>query len=214
MAISCGQLSSGIIGVDCANPLVPGVKPRAILINRDDIDIAKTDIKNGVMTKIVFKDPSNKGFLATTLENGIDANIAFAKGAYYNGWDHNFVFRIFDNSPKVKNFIDQVSKSRMMVIIENNFVKYGLKDTLDASKSSDPTSDNYEELKGETVYEVYGFYVGLELKEATRDTKDADTKGGWVLTCGCNDSAKEPALPITLFDTDLASTKTLVEGLY
>lgn len=195
MAISCGKLSTGIIGADCANPLVPGVKPRAILINRDDIDTDLTTIEDGIITNLVLK---SKGFLAETLDNGIDANIAFAKGTYYNGWDHNFVFRVFDNTPKVKKFIDELSKSRIVVIIENSYVKYN------------PAAP---EKKGETVYEAYGFYTGLELKEATRDAKDADTKGGWVLTCGCNDSAKEPTLPITVFKNTLADTQTLIDSL-
>lgn len=199
MAITCGKLSSGILGADCANPLVPGIKPRAILINRDDIDIDKTTITDGVITELLLKGTA-KAFEAETLENGIDANVAFAKGTYYNGWDHNFVFRVFDNNPRVKKFIDELSKSRIAVIIENNYIKY--------SPSTDPA-----DVKGDTVYEMYGFYTGLELKEATRDAKDADTKGGWVLTCGCNDSAKEPALPITVFKTDLTSTQALIDTL-
>ena len=199
LAITCGKLSTGIIGADCANPLIPGVKPTAILINRDDIDIDLTDVSNGVITNLALK-AGKKAYLAETLENGIDANIAFAKGTYYNGWDHNFVFRIFDNTPTVKSFIDDLSKSRIAVIIENNYIKYN------------PDTKKGEE-KGDTVYEIYGFYTGLELKEATRDTKDADTKGGWVLTCGCNDTAKEPTLPLTVFKDSLLDTLTLLETL-
>lgn len=197
MALTCGKLAMGVIGADCANPLVQGVKPTAIILNHDDIDLDLTTVVDGVITNIALKAGAI-GYLAETLNNGIDANIALAKGAYYNGWDQNFVLRIFDNSPKVKQFIDQLSKSKIVVILENKYIKYN------------PTSP---EVKGETVYEAYGFYTGLELNEATRDTTDADTKGGYVLTCGCNDTAKEPTLPLTVFKTDLDTTSTMINEL-
>lgn len=212
--ISCGKLSMGVVGLDCNNPLVMGVKPNAIIINHDDIDIASTTISpDGIITSLVLKvdevdDGSGvmervprKGFLAQTLNDGISTNVAFAKGTYYNGWDQNFTLRLFDNTPKVKKFIDQLAKSRVVVLVENNHVKY-----------ADPADS--EEKKGETVYEVYGFYTGLELNEATRDSTDADTKGGYVLTCGCDENSKEPSLPITIFDGSLAATTTMIEGLY
>ena len=203
-AINCGKLSMGVVGVDCKHPLLMGVKPNAIIINHDDIDIEQTKIDNGVISSLVLKTDSSttrKGFLAQTLNDGISTNVAFAKGTYYNGWEQNFTLRLFDNTPKVKKFIDELSKSRVVVIIENNHVKYG-----------EPTDK--EEQQGETVYEAYGFYTGLELNEATRDSTDADTKGGYVLTCGCDENSKEPTLPITIFDQSLSITKTMIEGLY
>jgi hypothetical protein len=203
--ISCGKLSMGVVGLDCNNPLIMGIKPNAIIINHNDIDIEKTTISaNGIITKLVLKEDgagsTRKGYLAQTLNDGISTNVAFAKGTYSNGWDQNFTLRLFDNTPKVKKFIDELSKSRVVVIIENNHVKY-----------ADPIDS--EEKKGETVYEAYGFYTGLELNEATRDSTDADTKGGYVLTCGCDESSKEPSLPITIFNDSLAATKIMVEGL-
>ncbi len=202
--ISCGKLSMGVVGVDCNNPLIMGVKPNAIIINHDDIDIEKTVISDkGIITSLVLKtegESTRKGFRAQTLNDGISTNVAFAKGTYYNGWEQNFTLRLFDNTPKVKDFINQLSKSRVVVIVENNYVKY-----------ADPSDS--EEKKGETVYEVYGFYTGLELNEATHDSTDADTKGGYVLTCGCDENSKEPSLPITIFNESLAATKTMVEGL-
>lgn len=192
--MTCGKLSMGILGADCQNPMVPGVKPKAIIINNDDIDIDQTIITDGIISELVLKSGA-VAYKAETLNNGIDVNVAFAKGTYLNGWDHNFVLRLFDNTPEVKKFVDQLSKSRITVIIENNYVKYN------------------DVNKGNTVYEVYGFYVGLELNEAVRDAKDADTKGGYVLTCGCNESMKEPVLPITLFNGTLEATRKMVEEL-
>ncbi len=195
----------GVVGLDCNNPLIMGIKPNAIIINHDDINIDETTITNGVITSLELKADSGgvarKGFLARTLNDGISANVAFAKGTYYSGWDQNFTLRLFDNTPKVKKFIDELSKSRVVVILENNHIKYNIDESASVEK------------KGETVYEVYGFYTGLELNEATRDSTDADTKGGYVLTCGCDENSKEPSLPITLFNQDLETTRKMVEGL-
>lgn len=215
--ISCGKLSMGVVGLDCNNPLIMGVKPNAIIINHDDIDNdpAKTVIKDGVIEKLTLKsdpDPTSsagfverKGFLAQTLNDGISTNTAFAKGAYYNGWDQNFTLRLFDNTNAVKDFVNQLSRSRVVVIVENKHVKYS--ELTEEAK-------NRGEIRGETVYEVYGFYTGLELNEATRDSTDADTKGGYVLTLGCDENSKEPSLPISFFDKDLTTTKEQLEKLY
>lgn len=203
--ISCGKLSMGVVGVDCDNPLIMGVEPNAIIINHSDIDIEASTIANGIITTLKLKMESDgktnrHGYLAQTLNDGISTNVAFAKGTYYSGWDQNFTLRLFDNTPKVKRFIDQLAKSKVAIIVKNKHVKYA-------------TPADTEEVKGQTVYEIYGFYTGLELNEATRDSTDADTKGGYVLTCGCDENSKEPMLPLTIFRTDLATTETMVNGL-
>ena len=200
MAIDCNKLSRGVEGFDCKNPLIPGVKPKAVLINIEDVDIDETELSDGIITKLILKS-GKIGYSAETLEDAISTNVAFAKGTYYSGWDQNFVLRIFDNSPKVKKFINELSRSRVIAVVENKYVKYNLAGS--------------DEVKGETVFEVFGFFTGLKLNEATRDSTDADTKGGYVITLGCDDNAKEPMLPITLFyDGGLSATQTAFESLF
>ena len=194
---TCAKLASDIIGFDCNNPLVAGVKSRAYIIHHDDINFDTTTITNGVITALKLKT-GNNAFTATTLPDAIDANVAFAKGTYYNGWEHNFTFRIFDNTPEIKDQIDKLSKNKFVIIVENNYIKHNA------------AADE----KGNTVFEAYGFYTGLKLKEATRDLKDADMKGGYTLTCGCDDNSKEPLLPLTVFiGSSLSATIAALDSL-
>jgi hypothetical protein len=195
MAIDCGKLAMGVIGKDCDNPLVMGLKGEVVLFNQSDIDLTETTVEDGIITNLVLKT-GTKAYKAEMLDKTTTANIALAKGAYSNGWDQNVTLRVLDIAPEVKKFIEQLSDSKVVAVVQNNYAKL-----------------NSATEKGITVYEAYGFYTGLELNENTRDTEDADTKGGYVITLGCNDNVKEPTLPVTIFNTDLETTQTMIDGL-
>ena len=193
--LNCGQLSIGIIGGNCVDPIVGGIKPNVVLVNHSDIDLAQTEIIDGIITKLVLK-ASKTGYLAQMLPRTSTTTIALAKGAYANGWDQNLTLRILNLGPDVKKFVEDLSKAKVVAIVENNYVNF-----------------NAATGKGNTVYEAYGFYTGLELNEGTRDSEDADTKGGYVVTLGCGENTKEPTLPISVFDTDLETTKAMIDSL-
>lgn len=186
----------GIIGKDCDNPLVMGLKGEVILFNQSDIDWTETTVIDGIITNLVLVENAY-AYKAEMLDKTTTANIALVKGAYANGWDQNLTLRILDISPTVKKFIQQLSDSKVVAIVKNNYTKANAAATT----------------KGITTYEAYGFYTGLELNENTRDSEDADTKGGYVVTLGCNENVKEPTLPITVFKTNLATTETMINGL-
>jgi hypothetical protein len=193
MAIECGRLAMGIIGKDCDNPLVMGLKGEVVLFNQQDIDWTQTTVVDGIITAIVLKTGMS-AYKAEMLDKTTTATIALAKGAYSNGWDQNLTLRVLDISPDVKKFIQQLSDSKVVAIVKNNYTK--------ANAAAGE--------KGITVYEAYGFYTGLELNENTRDTEDADTKGGYIVTLGCNDNVKEPTLPVTIFGSVLNYQNKLV----
>lgn len=200
MAINCGKLSSGYRGYDCDNPIVVGVKPNAYIINLNEIDQALTefdDTKKNVIKTLALVSGA-RAYEGEGLDKTVSENIALVNGAYLNTWDHNVVMRIFNKSVEIKDFIDDLKLSRVAVILENMYVKQTV---------TDP------EKKGETVYEIYGFHVGLRLKECTQDGADNENYGGYILTLGCDENAKEPLLPLTIFNTDLATTRTAIEDL-
>lgn len=194
--ISCGKLTTGIVAYDCENPFTMGMVPTVTLINYDDIDFDKTTVEDGVITALELKT-GKTGYLAQTLNDGIDSNIALVKGAYNNGWDTNVVVRIFDNTPEAKKFINDLSLAKVVVITQSRYIKH------EAAAG----------VKGNTVYQAFGFYTGLELNEATQDSTDADTKGGYVCTLGCDENNKEPVLPLSIFKTDLATTEQMIDAL-
>jgi hypothetical protein len=119
---------------------------------------------------------------------------AFKKGTYYNSWEHNFRFRIFDNAPSVKEWIDTITKSRFVVIIENNY-------------------SNTDSPEGHTVFEVLGWDLGLEIKECVRAAGDEELAGGWNLLAGCSEKLKESKPPLAYFVGTLAATRAAVAAL-
>jgi len=192
----CYRKISDCILKNCSN-LVQGIKDKAYFINYDDVDkdLCTFDPDNVLlMTQLVLKtiSPPAYAYCVEGFNFSNEHTAAMVKKTYQKVWDHNFIFRIFDNTPEDKLWIKEAAGSRFMVIIENNYNKDNL---------------------GRTVFEVLGWDFGLELNEITRNTNDEDTLGGWVLTAGCSDTLKESLPPMTLFTTDIATTRLAIDAL-
>jgi len=192
----CYRKISDCILKNCSN-LVQGIKDKAYFINYDDVDkdSCTFDPDNPLlMTQLVLKtiSPPANAYCVEGFNFSNEHTVAMVKKTYQKVWDHNFIFRIFDNTPEDKLWIKEAAGSRFMVIIENNYNKDNL---------------------GRTVFEVLGWDFGLELNEITRNTNDEDTLGGWVLTAGCSDTLKESLPPMTYFATDIAATRLAIDSL-
>lgn len=185
---------------NCAN-LVPGIKDRAFFINIDDIDkdLCTFDSENAmILTSLVLKDisPPAYAYCVEGYNFSNEHTAVMVKRRYQKVWDHNFIFRIFDNTPEDKQWIQNAIDSRFVIIIENNYNK-----------------DLVGETAGRTVFEVLGWDFGLELNAVERDVNNEETLGGWVLTAGCADQLKESLPPRTLFIASLAATKLAINSL-
>ena len=192
----CYRKISDCILKNCSN-LVQGIKDKAYFINYDDVDkdSCTFDPDNPLlMTQLVLKSisPPAYAYCVEGFNFSNEHTVAMVKKTYQKVWDHNFIFRIFDNTPEDKLWIKEAAGSRFMVIIENNYNKDNL---------------------GRTVFEVLGWDFGLELNEITRNTNDEDTLGGWVLTAGCSDTLKESLPPMTFFATDITATRLAIDSL-
>jgi hypothetical protein len=192
----CYRKISDCILKNCSN-LVQGIKDKAYFINYDDVDkdLCTFDPDNPLlMTQLVLKtiSPPAYAYCVEGFNFSNEHTVAMVKKTYQKVWDHNFIFRIFDNTPEDKLWIKEAAGSRFMVVIENNYNKDNL---------------------GRTVFEVLGWDFGLELNEITRNTNDEDTLGGWVLTAGCSDTLKESLPPMTFFTTDIATTRLAIDAL-
>lgn len=196
MTIGCNEIVACILK-NCAN-LVPGIKDKIYFINYDcvDKDLSTFDPDNSLLcTQLVLKTVSPPCY-AYCLEGYNFSNshtIALVKTKYQKNWEHGLVFRIFDNTPEDKLWIENAKDSRFMVIIENNY-----------NKDLTPTVG---EVAGRTVFEILGWDFGIELNEVVRDTEDEEMLGGYVLTAGCSNTMKESLLPRTYFVTSLALTR-------
>lgn len=185
MTIGCNEIVACILK-NCSN-LVPGIKDKAYFINYDcvDKDLSTFDVSNSLLcTQLVLKtvSPPCYAYCVEGYNFSNEHNVAMVKTKYQKNWEHNFIFRIFDNTPEDKLWIENAKDSRFMVIIENNY-----------NKNDGVTAE------GRTVFEILGWDFGLEINAAVRDVNDAEMLGGWVLTAGCSDTMKESFIPRTYF---------------
>jgi len=202
MTIGCNSIVDCVLK-NCAN-LVPGIKDLAYFINLEciDKDLSTFDPSNPLLlTQLVLKtmSPPCHAFCVTGYNFSNEHTTAMVKKTYQKVWDHNFIFRIFDNTPEDKLWIENAKDSRFVVIIENNYNKVDPNGVL-------PT--------GRTVFEVLGWDFGLELNAAERNVDDEDMLGGWLLTAGGSDKLKESYMPRTLFVGDsIELTRAAIESL-
>jgi hypothetical protein len=198
--IGCNQIVDCILK-NCEN-LVPGIKDKAYFINYDcvDKDLSTFDNDNPLLlTQLVLKttSPPCYAYCVSGYNFSNEHSAVMVKKTYQKVWDHNFIFRIFDNTPEDKLWIENAKDSRFIVIIENNYMKpdavLGL---------------------GRTVFEVLGWDQGLELNAAERDANSDELLGGWLLTAGCSDKIKESYMPLSYFvGGTLALTRAAIDSM-
>jgi hypothetical protein len=185
MTIGCNQIVACILK-NCAN-LVPGIKDKAYFINYDDVDkdLSTFDPSNSLLcTQLVLKtvSPPAYAYCVEGYNFSNEHKTAMVKKTYQKVWDQGFVFRIFDNTPETKLWIQNAVDSRFMIIQENNY-----------NKDVAPLA------AGRTVFEILGWDFGLELNAAERDANSDELLGGWLLTAGCSDKLKESMPPLAYF---------------
>ena len=192
----CGTISSNIL-YNCDNPLTMGVADTAMFVNIDDIDKEATTFNATnplVIEQLVLKQ-GKQAFKVEGHNFSNKHNTELVKGTYGRMWEHNFNFLVFDNTPEVKKWVNDAIEARFVIIHQNMYNRQ--------------VGDN----KGNTVYEILGYNLGLEIKVATRDTEDEESMGGWVIEAGCHERIKESNMPYTFYNTDLATTKAAIDAL-
>lgn len=198
MSAICSKISANIL-YNCAN-MVAGVKDIAYFINIDDIDkdSCTFDPSNPLLlTQLVLKtaSPAYSAFQMEGHNYSNEHDTALVRNTFYNSWEHNFRFRIFDNTPEVKQWIDNATKARFVIIQENVY-----------SNDASPA--------GTTVFEVLGWDFGLEVKESVRVAADQELAGGWNLLAGCNENYKESKPPLAFFvGGSLTATRAAIASL-
>lgn len=193
----CSKISANIL-YSCSD-MVAGIKDKAYLINIDDIDkeLSTFDVDNPLLLTQIVLNSSSPEPAAYYIEGHNYSNehdTALVKAKYYNSWEHNFRFRVFDNTPEIKEWVNTATKSRFAVIIENNY-----------SSTASPA--------GRTVFEVLGWDFGLEIKECVRVAGDQELAGGWNILAACGDM-KESKPPLALFvGGTLTATRAAIAAL-
>jgi hypothetical protein len=192
MPNNCGKISASIL-LNCDYPLIGGVEDRLILINKDDIvSITRNASNPQIIEDIVLtSSPAAYAYEIEGNNNSIDVKSTLVKAKYSEGYSHEIIYRVFTTGPETKEQIEAEAKGKLVAITQNNF----------------------RGATGNATFEIHGLDVGLELVEGESNKSDAETQGAFVLTLRTPDLYKEPHLPATLFITDYATSKAVVDGL-
>lgn len=187
--LDCSKIKTGFINQVCGKPSIAGTTARVILISYSDIDKAKSVVTDNVISSLILKAGAT-GYEVDSLPNATVGSDTINAGTYLKTHQHNVVVRIFKKSEAAKKFVNGLTNARVIAIVENN-----------------DTGDN-----GDTKYEVYGWDSGLELTEITVTTEMTDGVA-YQVTLANGTIAQEGSLPMSLFNTDEATTDLMVDGL-
>lgn len=187
--LDCSKIKTGFINQVCGKPAIAGTTARVILLSYSDVDKSKSVVTDNVISSLILKAGAT-GYEVDSLPNATVGSDTINAGTYLKTHQHNVVVRIFKKSEAAKKFVNGLTNARVIAIVENN----------------DP-GDN-----GDTKYEVYGWDSGLELTEITVTTEMTDGVA-YQVTLANGTIAQEGSLPMSLFNTDEATTDLMVDGL-
>ena len=195
---TCSRISADIL--ENCDSIVAGINDTAYLINKDDVDkdSCAFDPDNPMLlTQLVLKtaSPVLTSYKLVGHNLSHEHKTSMVKKTFSKSWEHGFIFRIFDNDPPTKLWIQNAKDSRFIVIQENNY-----------NKLSSPA--------GTTVFEVLGWDHGLEINAAERDANSDELMGGWLITGGCHEKMKESKPPLAFFvGGSITSTRAAIAAL-
>ena len=188
MPTSCASISDCVL-LDCSNPIVGGANDRIYLINKADI---ASVVQTGYLVTDIVLNSGEFIYKYEGQNQSVDLRAALVRQRYAVVYDHEVIFKVFDNTPTVKEQIEALGRGVVVAIVEKNF------------KGSDGTSS----------FEIYGLTSGLILNAAESNASDTDTQGAWNLTLVNSEFAKEPGPPLTfLYSGSLTATSAFLEGL-
>lgn len=195
----CDGLITQGIEPKCDDPVVAGIEQEGIIVNRSDIDFANVEwnetsknviktlpLKEGAGKAYKIVVPTNQPFNGTTTE--------LAEGTNRNSFTNTLAFTVLDNGPEVcENIIDGLATGKFVVIYENVY------------KNMNKTTN-----KGDSAFQVVGYYQGLKATTLSNDKYSEDTEGGWsiVLT-----EEKAPKSALFMYNTDYKTTKEQIDSL-
>jgi hypothetical protein len=187
--LDCSKIKTGFTNQVCGKPAIAGTTARVILLSYSDVDKSKSVVTDNVISSLILKAGAT-GYEVDSLPNATVGSDTINAGTYLKTHQHNVVVRIFKKSEAAKKFVNGLTNARVIAIVENN-----------------DTGDN-----GDTKYEVYGWDSGLELTEITVTTEMTDGVA-YQVTLANGTIAQEGSLPMSLFNTNEATTDLLVDGL-
>ena len=188
---ACTGITEGAI-FDCDNPIKPGVQNRLLIGNLDDIAVITFDAVDTYIIIDITMKSTKAMFAFDGVRNSNNPQYEFVPQTISLAYDHICNFSVFDFSSSQKKNLEQMAAVKQFAIVENrNAVG-----------------------NGDSIFEVYGSGVGLDMISNVRIPADNESGGAFVVQLKTGDEGgRETELPATFFETDFATTEALVEAL-
>ena len=188
---SCGAIAAGAT-YDCDAPVQPGVNTRLVLFNYADKGAVTYDVSNDRLITNITLSGSALAYAFEGYRQSVDPGCEFVAQSLSIGYDHYVNFQVFDISSTQKYNLEKMALGKMCAIVEN--------------RNAEGNADS--------VFEIFGLGAGMEVVTLTRINRDLDTAGSFSIGLKTSDAeGKEVTLPLSLWDTDYATTKAIVDGL-
>jgi len=189
----CDTVISQGIEQNCDNPIVKGLEPDGVIMNRGDIDFSSTtfdtDMKNVIKTMLLKSGKKGYPVVQMGAKPFTGAKTSLKTGTYRNTFNNEIPIAILDNGPAVaQNIIDGLANGSFVLILRN------------IHKGDD----------GKSEYQVYGYYQGLRASAIDNDKYSDDTDGGWLVTL---QEESTPKSALFYFNTDSTTTATQYQSL-
>ena len=185
--LTCARLAANAALGSCRNGN-GAISGEVIAINFDDWQNATITEAKGVISSIVLADQAGADRL-TSKDRAFEASYTMNRGTYSNSLIHQVILRAFDNTQENKAAINALIQGRFVFIVKR----------VDVSNPG-------------TVYEVYGRQNGLTASASEGNSTDGDGVLN-TTTMASDDNARESEIPTSVFSTDLATTKTMIDAL-
>lgn len=161
--MSCDYLlDKDINGIDCNEQIAKGVKSRAVIVNRADIDLENIEFDASGRTIVNMPlAQGEKGFVITQPDkspfNGTQTEMQ--EGTYFNTFTNTLSLVMLNHGRQTAQQVDELVNGDYVVILENNAV-----------------------VSGDPAWQIFGLQGGLKGASAVRELYSDDTLAGWVVT--------------------------------
>ncbi len=186
----CGGITTGA-AYDCDNPLQVGMNSRVWLANKSDIAGVTFGTNNSVVTAITMNS-GGAFYVFDGFRQSANAQTELVQQTVATGYNHMLNISVFDISSLQKLNLEKMMLSKMVGIVEN----------VNAAGNQD------------SVFEMFGFGVGMEGQTLTRINRDTESGGSFQIELMTSDNeGKEAKLPLSVWSVDYATTLALITAL-
>jgi hypothetical protein len=192
--MACEGLITADVLFDCANPSIGGLETDVLLINAEDLNIATTTVSGTnktLITNLALK-ATKTAFLLQGVKQINGTSYELVKKEFGpDKFKHMFTGVILNPSAANKLQATHLSEGGKYVVV---------------------VEQKWKGAANADAFQVYGYKSGLELMTLTYNSKEND--GTISFTLESTEGFEEPLLPMTLLETDYATTKTAFDAKF